>query len=206
MSCCFKTARVAPKDVLILCGPSGCGKSSLIQKLNAKFPGKFGFSVSHTTRGPRVGEEDAVHYHFRPRAEVEAMRERGEFLENAEVHGNLYGTSFAAVESVKTQGQVCILDIDVQGVEKVKASGRLSCVYVFVKPPSIQVLEQRLRGRGTETEDKIQLRLANAVKELEYSDRSDGFWDAVLVNDDLDQCFALLDSLVHTNFAQLLDI
>ena len=185
------------KNVLVLCGPSGCGKSTLIGKLNEKFPGKFGFSVSHTTRGPRPGEEDGVHYHFRGRAEVEAMRERGEFLENAEVHGNLYGSSFAAVEAVQQRGQVCILDIDVQGVEKVKASGRLQCLYVFVKPPTVQVLEQRLRGRGTETEEKIQLRLANAVKELTYSERADGFWDAVLINDDLDQCYAQLQALVQ---------
>jgi guanylate kinase len=201
LSCCsMKLAR----DVIILCGPSGCGKSTLITKLNESFPGKFGFSVSHTTRSPRPGEEDGVHYHFRTRPEVELMSERGEFLENAEVHGNLYGTSFAAVEAVKKRRQVCILDIDVQGVDKVKTSGRLNCMYVFVKPPSVEVLEQRLRGRGTETEEKIQLRLANAVKELKYSERADGFWDAVLINDELDRCYSQLNLLVKSQFGDII--
>ena len=125
-----------------------------------------------------------------------------EFLETAHVHGNIYGTSFAAVNTVKQQGKICILDIDVQGVESVKKSGKLNAAYFFLAPPSLEALEARLRGRGTETEEKVQLRLQNAIKELEYSERPD-FWDAVVVNDNLADCCSRFEGLVREYFPQL---
>merc|ERR1711988_2036594 len=105
------------------------------------------------------------------------MIEKGEFVEYAHVHGNIYGTSKAAVAKVAETGKVCVLDIDVQGAESVKKAG-VEALYVFVKPPSMEALENRLRGRGTETEEKIQKRLANAAGEMEYVDKP-GFYDAV---------------------------
>ena len=97
-----------------MCGPSGAGKSTLIGALRKEFPDDFGFSVSHTTREPRTGERDGVDYNFVRKADMEAEIAAGKFLEHANVHGNLYGTSFAAVERVAADGRVCILDIDVQ--------------------------------------------------------------------------------------------
>lgn len=157
---------------MVVCGPSGVGKSVLIKKLLEVFPGRFGFSVSHTTRGPRPGEEDGVAYHF---TDMDTMRrevEEGKFIEHAQVHGNMYGTSREAVEAVRRSGQICILDIDVQGAKSIHEQGLWSGTrFIFINPPSHEELERRLRGRGTETEDKIQKRLANAMGEIEFSNR-----------------------------------
>jgi guanylate kinase len=169
---------------VVVCGPSGVGKGTLIEMLMKKFPdNKFGFSVSHTTRKPRDGEVDGVHYNF---SDVETMKkdiDAGKFIEYAEVHGNFYGTSFASVESVSKLGKICILDIDVQGAENVRKSS-LNPRYIFISPPSMETLEARLRGRNTEKEEDILKRLNNAANELAYS-KVDGNFDRVFVNDDL---------------------
>jgi guanylate kinase len=153
-------------NALVICGPSGVGKGTLIERLKQEYPHAVGFSVSHTTRGARPGEEDGVHYHFVTVGQMEADIEAGKFLEYANVHGNFYGTSIAAVESVKKTGKICILDIDVQGARQCRQA-QLPGTYVFVSPPSFEELEQRLRGRGTEAEDKIRKRLANARGEMD---------------------------------------
>ncbi|KAF4759462.1 guanylate kinase, partial [Perkinsus olseni] len=162
-------------------------------------PGRFGFSVSHTTRGMRSGEVDGKSYHFTGRPTMEAAIANGEFIEHAEVHGNLYGTSKAAVRDVLSHGEICILDIDVQGVESLKASTDLGFypAYVFISPPSMQVLEKRLRDRNTETEAAIQKRLQTARKEMTYRDLP-GFWDLVLINDNLDCCYDKFKDFVET--------
>jgi guanylate kinase len=178
----------APPCPVVICGPSGVGKGTLIAKLIAEFPDKFGFSVSHTTRAPRPGEENGVHYHFAEKKEMETQIANGEFLEHARVHENVYGTSVQSVKLVSQQHKICILDIDVQGAEIVKRSD-LNAVFLFVAPPSLQELERRLRGRGTEKEDSIAVRLANASKEMAKIE-VDGFFDAVVVNDDLDKAYA----------------
>jgi len=113
--------------------------------------------------------------------------DEGKFVEYASVHGNYYGTSIEAVESVRQQGKICILDIDVQGVRNVKKS-TLDATYVFVAPPSMEELEKRLRGRGTESEEAVLKRLGNAKTELEYG-MGDGNFDRVFTNDDLDKTF-----------------
>jgi len=172
---------------IVLCGPSGAGKSTLITMLQKDYPEDFGFSVSHTTRGPRAGEEDGVHYHFVSKEEMEAGIAAGKFLEHACVHGNFYGTSFAAVDNVSAAHKVCILDIDVQGVKSCKAAGFNAEKYVFIAPPDLGTLEARLRGRGTETEDRIQKRLANAVGEMAESKVM--VWDAYIVNDDVHKAY-----------------
>jgi guanylate kinase len=189
--------------VFVICGPSGCGKSTLIGRLMADFPGRFGFSVSHTTRQPRVGEIHGVHYCFTSKERIESEISDGLFLEHALVHGNHYGTSFAAVESVTQTGKICILDIDVQGVENVKRSDKIDqakIVYTMLVPPSIEELERRLRGRSTDTEEVIVKRLARAKEELEYAEKKNGFWDEILVNDDIDNCYRHLVDLVNRKF------
>lgn len=184
---------VAQKPVVIS-GPSGVGKGTLIAKLMKEYPSKFGFSVSHTTRSPRVKEIDGVHYHFAGRNKMEQDISEGKFLEFAHVHGNLYGTSIEAVESVTDEGKRCILDIDVQGARSVRASS-LEAIFIFVCPPSFEELEKRLRARGTETEEQIQKRLKNARAELDQSN-SPGLFDHLLVNDELETCYENLKKLL----------
>ncbi|CAL8470025.1 g9567 [Coccomyxa elongata] len=150
----------------------------------------FGFSCSHTTRAPREGEKHGVHYFFVSKEEFEKGIEEGAFLEYARVHSNIYGTSFQAVEDLASSGKCCILDIDVQGARLVRRS-KLKAIFVFVAPPSTQALEQRLRGRGTESEEQIQERLQAAKEEI-ASIKEPGLYDYVIFNDDLDEAFAQL--------------
>ena len=189
---------------IVIAGPSGVGKGTLINKLLEHYTPEeeddedgankggdyFGFSVSHTTRGARPGEIDGIHYHFSTRRDVQAGIDNGDFIEYNEVHGNLYGTSFDAVNTVSKSGRIAILDIDAQGVRKVKKSS-LDPYYIFIAPPSMELLEKRLRDRGTETEEAIQIRTANARAEVEYG-QAPGNFDYVLVNDDLDAAFKRL--------------
>ena len=172
---------------IVICGPSGVGKGTIINALLQKFPSdKFGFSVSHTTRQPRPGEVNGTHYHFVTVDQIQTDIAEGKFLEYAEVHGNYYGTSLEAVQSVQSQGKLCILDIDVQGVQTIKSQNKLpDALFVFVAPPSVDNLEQRLRGRGTETEETLSRRLGNAQREMEYG-YGEGNFDYVLVNGELD--------------------
>ena len=172
---------------LIFAGPSGAGKTTLVSLIMKTFPRIFGFSISHTTRAPRPGETNGVQYHFIEKAAFEFAIREGEFIEHAEVHTNLYGTSYKSVEKVRGTGKICVLDVDIQGVRNLKQS-ELDCRYIFVAPPSIQVLEERLRSRATETEDKIKIRLDNAVDEINFGNQWGNF-DYVLLNDHLDKSF-----------------
>mmetsp|Transcript_15596 Transcript_15596/g.19018 ORF Transcript_15596/g.19018 Transcript_15596/m.19018 type:complete len:239 (-) Transcript_15596:204-920(-) len=189
---------------LVIAGCSGAGKGTLIGKLQEWQPAAFGFSVSHTTRSARPGEENGIHYHF---TDVETMKREiaaGAFLECAEVHGNYYGTSKAAVEKVQNEGKICILDIDVQGVQQVKRSS-LKCKYLWIEVPTLEELEKRLRGRGTETEEKIQKRIRNAKNELEFAhpDSDQTPFDAFLINDKLDDTFSELQQLIFEWYPHL---
>lgn len=185
----MKAARIKEEDLhlikpLVFAGPSGVGKGTIVGILMKRYPKIFGFSVSHTTRQPRPGEENGVHYHFVEKPLMEEGIAKGEFIEHANVHTNIYGTSFKAVETVQSQGKICILDIDIQGVQKVKRSV-LRCNYLFISPPSMEVLESRLRGRGTESEDKIQIRMKNAEDEMAYG-TGEGNFDGIVVNTDIE--------------------
>ncbi|CAI9297744.1 unnamed protein product [Lactuca saligna] len=179
---------------VVISGPSGVGKGTLINKLMKDFPTMFGFSVSHTTRLAREKEINGEHYHFTKRSVMEEEIKSGRFLEFAAVHGNLYGTSIESVDVVADAGKRCILDIDVQGARSVRASS-LEAVFIFVRPPSFEELENRLRARGTETEEQIQKRLRNAKAELEQG-KSPGLFDHILVNDDLEACYERLKDLL----------
>ncbi|KAJ4000952.1 guanylate kinase/L-type calcium channel beta subunit [Lentinula boryana] len=178
---------------LILSGPSGVGKSTLLHRLLAEFPDKFGFSVSHTTRAPRPGEQDGKQYHFVTREKFLALRQEGAFIESAEFSGNFYGTSFQTVREVQEKGRRCILDIEAQGVRQIKATD-LNPIYCFISPPSLTSLRERLRARGTETEASIQKRLATALKEIQYA-KEPHVHNFVIVNDDLDRAYQLFKQI-----------
>uniref|UniRef100_A0A1B6DS88 guanylate kinase n=2 Tax=Clastoptera arizonana TaxID=38151 RepID=A0A1B6DS88_9HEMI len=180
--------------VLVLSGPSGSGKSSLLRLLFEEFPEKFGFSVSHTTRNPRPGEEDGKHYHFTTKEYMEAAVARGDFIESAVFSNNMYGTSVAAVKDVCKTGKVCVLDIDIQGVKQLKQTN-LDPILLFIKPPSMTELEKRLRNRGTENEDSLQKRLDTARSEIAYGD-TPGNFDLVLKNDNLEKAYSVLRDFV----------
>nr|XP_032801863.1 guanylate kinase-like isoform X2 [Petromyzon marinus] len=158
-----------PRPV-VLSGPSGCGKSTLIKKLMSEFEGVFGLSVSHTTRNPRPGEVTGKDYHFVTREEMLRLIAAREFIEHAEYSGNLYGTSKSAVRAVLDKNQICILDIDMQGVHSMKKTD-LNPLYISIQPPSITILEERLRLRKTENDDSLKRRLKAAKKEIEFRDR-----------------------------------
>ncbi len=189
--------------LIIVSAPSGAGKTSLVRELlQSPPPGiPLSLSVSCTTRSPRPGEIDGVHYHFLDRPAFEAQRQRGEFLEWAEVHGNLYGTSAVRLREALNAGKVVILEIDWQGAEQVRrlvpAAERTS---IFILPPSMAELERRLRGRGQDTDDVIAARLAAAQAEMSHA----GEFDVQLVNDDFAATLAALRDWVgrHAKSAQ----
>lgn len=177
-------------DPLVVCGPSGVGKGTIIAKYMEEYGGKdrFGFTVSHTTRSPRPGEVGGIHYHFSSHSAMRLEIDAGLFLEHAEVHGNLYGTSWSSMRNVQTSGKRCLLDIDVQGVRRLKAlqSPTLMPTYIFIAPPSLDALEKRLADRGTESAESLARRTENARMEMEYG-LEEGNFDFIVVNDDLDE-------------------
>ncbi|KAI8926422.1 guanylate kinase [Entophlyctis helioformis] len=179
---------------MVISGPSGSGKSTLLEKLFAKYPNAFGFSVSHTTRQPRPGETPGKSYHYITRDEFEAMVADNKFIEHAEFSGNRYGTSIAAIDSVKQSGKVCVLDLEIRGVQSIKTMN-LGAKFVFVQPPSVEELEKRLRSRGTETEESLARRLQTAQEALDYAAQP-GTYDTVIVNDDQDLAYAKLEEFV----------
>lgn len=163
--------------LFVVSGPAGSGKSTVNAELVAS--GKFEFSVSATTRAPRPGEIDGVHYYFIDRPAFEKLIEEDKMLEHAQYVGNFYGTPKDAVEKCLAAGKNMILEIEVQGAAQVKAK-MPDAVMIFVLPPDAKTLEARLRGRGTETEDVIEKRLETAKKELEYWK----YYDYVVVNEE----------------------
>jgi guanylate kinase len=177
--------------LLVLSAPSGCGKTTIVNRVMNNLPGLV-FSISHTTRQPRPAEIDGKDYHFVDNATFAQIRDRqpSGFLEWANVHGNMYGTSVEEVERHQQAGYDVILDIDVQGAEQVRS--RSNPVTIFIAPPSRQELERRLRGRGTENEATLLMRLDNARKELE----SAASYDFLIINDRLDEAVETFRSII----------
>ena len=174
--------------LLIISSPSGAGKTTLTARLLAEIKG-LTFSISHTTRKPRHNETDGKEYHFVSRSEFEKLIEQGAFLEWAEVHGNLYGTSKAEIDRRKGDRGI-VFDIDHQGARQIKCAAPDS-VAVFILPPSMAVLEQRLRGRASEDEETVQRRFGVAKREIEHY----GLFDYVLVNAELEEATRKLTSI-----------
>uniref|UniRef100_A0A8C5AHS9 Guanylate kinase 1b n=1 Tax=Gadus morhua TaxID=8049 RepID=A0A8C5AHS9_GADMO len=215
-----------PRPV-VLSGPSGAGKSTLMKRLLKDYEGVFGFSVSHTTRKPRPGEEEGKglnmlpmllgatllpvadvfsskdvvifkpflpDYHYTTREAMQEGIDNGDFIENAEFSGNLYGTSKSAIEDVRAQNLICILDVDIQGVRNIKKTD-LDPIYISIQPPSMEILETRLRDRQTETEESLQKRLEAARQDMELS-KEPGVFDVVIINDDLDKAYEELTAIL----------
>ena len=175
---------------LVICAPSGAGKTTLIKRLMNEMPG-FSFSVSCTTREPRAGEVEGRDYYFLRKDVFLARKQEGYFAEWAEVHGNFYGTPLARTEKLLVSGQDILFDIDVQGAAQLKKS-LPGAYFVFILPPSKAVLRDRLANRSTETPDSLQRRLAAAEREI----REAHWFDACIVNDDLNTAFAELQCVV----------
>lgn len=187
-----------PGNLFILSAPSGAGKSSLIHALLGQHQ-DMQLSVSHTTRAPRPGEVDGVHYHFVSVDQFKALIEQGNFLEWAEVFGNYYGTSRTAIEQVLAQGRDVFLDIDWQGARQIKTQVP-SVRGIFILPPSVAELERRLNQRGQDSQDVIAKRMLQAQSEISHVDE----YDYVLVNDDFQQCLQDLQHVVLSHRLSLL--
>lgn len=178
-----------PGTLFIVAAPSGAGKSSLVNALLEREPGIV-LSISHTTRPPRPNDKDGVHYHFVKRAEFELLVEKDCFLEHAEVFGNLYGTSRATVAERFAAGRDVLLEIDWQGAQQVRE--KLSCVSIFILPPSRTELLRRLRSRGSDSEAVIARRTAEARAEMAHCRE----FDYIIVNDDFATALGELQAIV----------
>ncbi len=177
--------------LIIFSGPSGCGKGTLVSGLLEKRNDTV-LSVSVTTRAPRPGEIDGYHYFFRTREEVEKMIQNDELLEYAEYSGNYYGTPRAAVEEQLKAGKNVILEIEVQGAEKVMNRCD-DFVSVFLAVPSIEELEKRLRGRGTESEERVIDRMNAARRELSYAEN----YQYLVLNDEIPLALERLNTIIE---------
>uniref|UniRef100_A0A671R0I9 Guanylate kinase n=1 Tax=Sinocyclocheilus anshuiensis TaxID=1608454 RepID=A0A671R0I9_9TELE len=208
-----------PRPV-VLSGPSGAGKSTLLKRLMKEYEGVFGFSVSHTTRNPRPGEENgkglnclpmllgatllpvadvlssetSKDYHFVTREKMQEGIDKGEFIENADK---------SSIEDVQAQNLICILDVDIQGVKNIKKTD-LNPIYISIQPPSMEILEKHLRGRQTETEDSLQKRLEAARIDMELS-KEPGVFDMVIINDDLEEAYEKLKSVLIEEIEKVQD-
>jgi len=184
-------------SLFIICAPSGAGKTSLVNALLEREP-DIELSVSYTTRPPRAGEDDGREYHFVSRDVFLAMASRGEFLESAEVHGNLYGTSQSWINERRATGRDIVLEIDWQGAQQVR---RLvpGAIGVFIVPPSLQILRKRLTARGQDSAEVIERRLANAREEIGHVEE----FDYVIINQTFDVAVVDLVSIVRAQRLKL---
>lgn len=177
-------------NLFIVSAPSGAGKTSLVGAMLATTPG-VDLSVSYTTRPPRPGEVNGKDYHFVSRETFLAMAKNGDFLESAEIYGNLYGTSQSWIRAATASGRDILLEIDWQGAAQVRRVFP-GCIGIFILPPSIEVLESRLKGRGKDSEEVIARRMAAACDEIAHVSE----FDYVIINDKLDAAVQQLRSVV----------
>lgn len=176
--------------VFIVSAPAGTGKTTLVRMLMKQFPDSIVSSVSYTTRPCRAGEIPGVHYHFISEEEFEDKITKNEFLEHVKLYGHHYGTAYQSVRDLQNMGKHVILVIDTQGALQLKE--KISAVFVFLQPPSLEVLLERLENRCTETKDAIDERLAWAARELEMA----CFYDYCIINDNLNIALQVLQSIV----------
>lgn len=180
------THRTGPGSLFVIAAPSGAGKTTLTRMALAQSP-RLALSISTTTRAPRPGEQDGVDYHFVSVATFKQLQTAGEFLESAEVHGNFYGTTRRGIEALLSKDRDVILEIDWQGAQQIRKIYPES-VGVFILPPSLDVLERRLQGRGQDSAEVIARRVANAREELRHLDE----FPYVIINENLDEALAEL--------------
>ena len=187
--------KIAPK-LFIISAPSGTGKTSVFTRAKEVLPA-LTLSVSCTTRSPRPGEKDGVDYFFTSKETFKKQIQNHDFLEWAEVFGNYYGTSRSLILKNHQPNEIVVLDIDVQGTLQLMKKKDLDAVYIFITPPSLDILRERLSNRGTESAESLQKRLGAAEKELSYKDR----YHYSIENDDLETAVnALLSIIIQENF------
>jgi guanylate kinase len=177
--------------LFVISGPSGAGKSSLIKEVLRRHKEKLSFSVSCTSRQIREGEKEGIDYFFITEEDFKDKIEKDVFLEWAYVHGNYYGTSKEYIESIINQGRNCILDIDVQGA-LILMDKKIEATYIFVSPPSIESLKERLMQRGTDIRETIELRVKNAELELKFKNK----YQFIVVNDDFERALKELENII----------
>lgn len=186
--------------VVILSAPSGGGKTAATKTVLERYPQRFGYSVSATTRKPRPGEPDGAAYHFITREEFERRKETGDFLEWAQYAGELYGTLRSEVQDVLARGLNVLLDIEVKGARQVRAVYGPTAISIFLVPPSARVLLERLKARRTESASEMARRVQIAVEEIQTA-RQDiqavVVYDHVVVNDDLEQAVRRVVEIVE---------
>jgi len=184
-------------SLFIVSAPSGTGKTSILKQVVDRVE-RLDFSISHTTRPPRQGEQEGSDYNFVGRRTFERMIDENAFLEWAMVHENYYGTAVEPVEEKLRHGLDVILDIDVQGAEIIRQQGRIDYIDVFIAPPDAAELEARLRRRGTEDEQSIATRLANSVEEMLQSSK----YRYLVVNDRLEEAVTMLSAIIYARRAE----
>jgi guanylate kinase len=182
---------------IIISAPSGAGKTTLLRALKQQLP-DLNFSVSHTTRPPRENEQDGVDYHFIPSDKFLEMTDRSEFLEWAKIHDNYYGTARKNIEDTLQKGKDLVLELDVQGVESLRTL-KYQGVYIFVLPPSIEELEKRLAGRGTESDNQVQQRLEVGRKEIAKSH----LYDYAVTNVNVDESVNIILSIIRAEKSRM---
>jgi len=187
---------MTPRDqhkpqMIVICAPSGTGKSTLLEKLKAEFP-RLQWSVSCTTRPMRPGERDGVDYHYITKEKFESLIAENDFIEWAKVHSNYYGTSKKFVQQGLSTGEAMLFDLDVQGADAMKKIYGDQAQVIFIKPPSLDALEKRLKGRGTDSEQVIAERLKNAQSEILRAND----YDHLVINDDVTKAYQDLKSIV----------
>ncbi|KAK2596242.1 hypothetical protein QQS21_006334 [Conoideocrella luteorostrata] len=192
-------ASASRRRPVVISGPSGVGKGTLCQKLLEAHPEALSTTVSHTTRKPRPGEVEGETYYFVSKEKFESLVASRSFVEYAAFNDNFYGTSKQTIIDQTTKGSTIILDIEMEGVKQLKQelskkNSQINPRFVFIKPPSLETLEVRLRGRGTEDEGSIQRRLAQARAEIAYAES--GVHDRIIVNQDVEEAFKQLEDFI----------
>ena len=189
-----KDLQVSKGKLFVFAAPSGAGKTTLVHAVVQKHQDDLRFSISYTTREPRSNEANGVDYLFVDKNEFMKLRDQGEMLEYAEVFDNYYATSRSQVEKHLAAGHSVILEIDWQGAQQVRES-MPECISIFILPPSVEELEQRLRSRNTDSEAVIERRLRDSLSDMSHWDE----FDHVIINDDLEQAIADLEAVLCGN-------
>ena len=177
-------------QIFVITAPSGTGKTTIINIVRRNMRG-IGYAISHTTRVPREGEVDGYHYHFVDRAGFQEMIEAREFIEWAVVYDQLYGTSIASINRELSSGKDVLMDLDIQGAEDIKRRFPES-LSIFIFPPSMEILKERLKGRSTDEKIDIDLRMRKAVEEIQRC----GYYDFLIINDDLNEAVKEIEAII----------
>ncbi|MGL4366962.1 MAG: guanylate kinase [Brevinemataceae bacterium] len=176
------------RKIIVISGPSGVGKTTLYKRVLNRLADYLGFSISATTRKQRCNEKDNEDYYFITREEFEYLIAKGELIEWEELYNNYYGTLKSEIYRIWGMDKSCLLDVDVKGGLRIRKMFGDKAFLIFIAPPSMEILEKRLRYRGANDEDSLQIRLANASQEMDKK----GLYDLVLNNEDIDQTEELL--------------